>query len=327
MVKIEPEEVKKILIITLSNIGDVVLTLPVLGVLKREFPRAEITVMVGANAKELFEAEPAVSRTVIYDKKARFSKKIELGLMLRRRGFDLVVDLRNSLFPLLIGARHNTPLFVKRAGAHMHRKDKHLKRIAAMGIPVDNPPFSVSIARDDKLHVHSLLNQLGILPDDDLVAVAPGAKSHIKRWTTAGFIKVCDRLNKELGLKVLLIGDDSDRPINEQIRARGLRGAYDLSGRTSLRELAYLLSLCKLLITNDSAPLHIGSAVGIPTIAIFGPTDYKKYGPLSANSILVRKPLNCSPCQKALCRFNLECMKQVSVEEIFIAALEILSKT
>lgn len=312
--------------ITLSNIGDAVLTLPVLGVLKREFPGADITVMVAANGRELFELEPAVSRVVIYDKHIPFSKKVELGLRMKRRRFDLVVDLRNSLFPLLIGARYNTPLFVKRADSHIHRMNKHLKRLSALGIPVDNPPFLVSITRDDKLYIHSILNGLGILPGDDIVAVAAGAKSHIKRWTTTGFIKVCDRLNKEAGLKVLLMGDDSDRAINEEIHAAGLKEVYDLSGRTNLRELAYLLSLCKLLITNDSAPLHIGSAVGTPIVAIFGPTDYKKYGPVSANSVVINKGLSCSPCQKAQCRFGLDCMKQISTEEVFACAKRILER-
>lgn len=324
--KIDPKKIKKILMITLSNIGDVALTLPALGVLKREFPGADITVMVAASCKELFEAEPAVSRIVVYDKHIPFFKKVELGLKMRRLGFELVVDLRNSLFPLLTGARYNTPLFVERTDSHIHRMDKHLKRLSALGIPVDNAPFSVSMTRDDKLHVHSIFNELGILPDDDIAAVAPGAKSHIKRWATTGFIEVCGRLIREASLKVLLIGDDSDRAINEEIHAAGLKEVYDLSGRTNLRELAYLLSLCKLLITNDSASLHIGSAVGTPTVAIFGPTDYKKYGPVSPNSIVVRKGLGCSPCQKAQCRFELDCMKQISAEEVFACAKEILLK-
>lgn len=324
--KIETEKVKKILMITLSNIGDVVLTLPVLGVLKREFPNAGITVMVDAKAKELFEAEPAVSRVVVYDKHIRFSKKIEWGLRMRKRKFDLVVDLRNSLFPLLIGARYNTPLLAGREDLYLHRKEKHLRKLSALGIPADNAPFSIFITRDDKLHIHSALTALGILPEDGIVAVAPGAKSHIKRWIVTGFIKVCDRLNKEAGLKVLLIGDESDKSIVEQIHGAGLKEVYDLSGRTTLRELAYLLSLCKLLISNDSAPLHIASCVGTPTIAIFGPTDCKKYGPLSANSLVIKKQLSCSPCEKAQCKFELECMKQVSAEEVFACAKEILLK-
>lgn len=323
--KIDKVSVKKILFITLSNIGDVVLTLPVLRVLEREFPEADTTVMVGPNAREIFEGESSVSRIVVFNKQISLSKKIQLGLRLRRRGFDLVVDLRNSLFSLLIGARYSSPL-LRRSYAYMHRKDKHLSVLASMGISIEDPPFSIFLTRDDKLHINSILNELGILPDDSIVAIAAGAKSHTKRWTITGFVRLCDRLNKEMGLKILLVGDDNDRAINQEIKDVGLREVYDLSGRTHIKELAYLLSLCKLLITNDSAPVHIASAVGLPAVAIFGPTDHRKYGPLFAESIVIRKALRCSPCEKALCRFDLECMKKITADEVFNAAKKILSK-
>lgn len=321
--EIDRSKVKKILMITLSNIGDVVLTLPVLGVLKKEFPSADITVIVGPNAKEIFEAEPSVSEIVIYDKHMPILKKLQFGLKMRSRGFDLVVDLRNSLFPLLVGARYHSS-FLRKADTHIHRKEKHLKVLSGLGMPTDNAPFSISFNRDDKLQVNSVLNELGILPDDDMVAIAPGAKSHIKRWMTTGFVRLSDRLNKEAGFKVILIGDENDRSINDEIEGVGLKEVYNLTGRTNIRELAYLLSLCRLLISNDSAPLHIAGAIGLPTVAIFGPTDHNKYGPLSANSLVIRKGLSCSPCESAACRFDLECMEEVSADEVFKAARRIL---
>jgi len=321
--RIDRSKIKKILMITLSNIGDVVLTLPVLGVLKREFPEADITVMVGPNAEELFKADPSVSEIMVYNKHIPFPKKVELAFEMRRRGFDMVIDLRNSLFPLLIGPKYSTPLF-RRAASHIHRKEKHLRALSAIGIPTDNAPFSIAIDRDDKLHCNSVLNEIGILPDDNMVAMAAGARSHIKQWTRTSFVRLADRLTKEAGLKILLIGDEIDSTVNEEIAGVGLKEVYDLSGRTNLRELAYLLSLCKLLITNDSAPMHIASAMSLPTVAIFGPTDHKKYAPLAANSIVIRKKLNCAPCEKAACRFDLECMKEVSAEEVFKAVKEIL---
>jgi ADP-heptose:LPS heptosyltransferase len=322
--KIDKAKVKKILMITLSNIGDVVLTLPVLGVLKREFPEADITIITGPSARGLFEADPSVSKIIVYNKHMPFLEKITLGIRLRMRNFDMVVDLRNSLFPLFIGARYSTPLFNRRGDLCLHRKEKHLNRLTSLGISVTDAPFSIYFNRDDNLHVHSLLNESGILPEDNIVCIAAGAKSHIKRWTQTGFIRLCDRLVKETGSKVILVGDDSDRQINRQIKEIGLNEVYDLTGRTNLRELAYLFSLSKLLITNDSSPLHIASAVNTPTIAIFGPTDPKKYGPLSPASVVIRKGLKCSPCEKALCRFNLECMNELSCDDVFEAARKLL---
>jgi len=321
--RLDKNIIRRILLITLSNIGDVVLTLPVLRVLEREFPDANIDILVGPNGAEIFKGEPSVSKIIVYNKHASFSEKLNLSLAMRAEGFDLVVDLKDTIFPLIIGAPFSTSLF-KRSDPKIHRKQKHLHKLSTAGVLAENAPFSITYTRDDKLHGNVLLNEIGILPEDKIVAIAAGSKSHTKRWVNSGFMRLSDMLNKELGLKVLLIGDENDKPINKEIADVGLNDIYDLSGRTNIRELAYLLSLCKLLITNDSAPLHIASAVSLPTIAIFGPTDPAKYGPLAPRSVVIRKDLRCSPCQKALCKYNHECMKEIAADDVFKVAKEIL---
>jgi lipopolysaccharide heptosyltransferase II len=168
-----------------------------------------------------------------------------------------------------------------------------------------------------------LFNRLGLLPEDKMVTIAAGAKSHIKRWMISGFIRLCERLSKEYTLKILLVGDDNDRATNKMIADKGIKNVYDITGQTNIRELAYLISLCRVLVTNDSAPMHVASAVNTPTVAIFGPTDPAKYGPLAARSITIRKDLRCSPCQKALCKFNLECMSSISSEEVVDAVSKV----
>jgi len=324
-VKVDKSRINSILLITLSNIGDVVLTIPVLRVLEREFPAADITVLAGPNTTDVFESDPAVSKVIAYNKHMSFSEKLRLVLSMRKKGFDLLVDLRNSLFPLLIGARYSTPLF-KKGDPKIHRRDKHLQKLEAIGISISNAPFSIPFTRDDKLHVNAMLSELGILPDDNMIAIAAGAKSHTKRWPSCNFVRLCDRVTKELGVKALLVGDESDKAINEEIAGVGSKEVYDLSGRTNIRELAYLFSLCRLLVTNDSAPLHIASAVELPTIAIFGPTDHIKYGPLSTGSIVLKKGLKCSPCEKALCKFELECMREITADHVFSKAKDIYGK-
>ncbi len=322
---IDKTSIKKILFITLSNIGDVILTLPVLGVLKREFPKADITVMPSKSTKEIFEADEAVSKIIVYNKRIPLLEKLQFAFRLRKRGFDLVVDLRHSLFPAIIGSRYHNPFF-KSKYKNLHRVDKHLKELESIGIDINNAPFEIPLNRDDKLDANSILNDMGLLPDDKMVAIAPGAKSHIKRWHETGFSRLCDKLNRELGIKALLVGDESDREINQKIKAVGLKETYDLTSKTTIRQLTYIFSLCSLVVTNDSAPLHIASALNIPTVAIFGPTDEKKYGPLAKNSVVVRRPLKCSPCEIARCKYNLECMKEIKSDEVFDACKSILSR-
>ena len=322
---IDKTTIKKILFITLSNIGDVILTLPVLGVIKREFPDADITLMPSKSTKEIFEADEAVSKIIVYNKRIPLLEKLQLALRLRKRGFDLVVDLRHSLFPFIIGSRYHNPFF-KSKDRNLHRVDKHLKELESIGIDINNAPFEIPLNRDDKLDANSILNDIGLLPDDKMVAIAPGAKSHIKRWHETGFSRLCDRLNKELGIKVVLVGDESDRAINQKIKAVGLKETYDLTSKTTIRQLAHIFSLCSLVVTNDSAPLHIASSLNIPTVAIFGPTDEKKYGPLAEKSVVIRKPLKCAPCKIARCKYNLECMKDVKSDEVFDACRRLLGQ-
>jgi len=167
---------------------------------------------------------------------------------------------------------------------------------------------------------------MGISDSDEFVCIGPGAKSHIKRWPEDNFAKVCDKLIDELKVKVVFIGDVSDRAICERILNRMRNYAASSAGETSLRELAWCIKRSRLLITNDSAPLHIAGSVGTPSVAVFGPTDYRKYGPRQGLGVALRKQLHCSPCEVAQCRYNLECMKAVEAEEVFEAARRILNE-
>ncbi len=267
---IDKSKVQNILFITLSNIGDVVLTLPVLGVLEREFPAAGITVMVGPAAEEIFQNDRRISRIISYDKHIPFLEKIKLGLKLRKENFDLAVDLRSTLYPVLAGAHYKTPLFSTKDKKPAHKKYVHLNKLASLGLKAQDSSYNLSFNDEEKTKIKNIFKELNISGADTIIAIAPGAKSHIKRWTTDGFKKVCERLTKELGVKVLLIGDNNDKQITSQILSSGLNNAYDVSGRTNLHELGYLLSRCKLLITNDSAPLHLADLVNTPSVAIFG---------------------------------------------------------
>ncbi len=320
---IEKTNIKKILFITLTNIGDLVLTLPVLGVLKKEFPKASITVLAGSEAGEIVRADSSVSDILIYNKRARLFDKLKLVSKLRSMAFDMAVDMRHSLFPILVGAKYRTPIF-KGSDREIHRKKKHLNILSVMGISTEDAPFPSLFSREDRLRVNSILNKKGILSDDKIIAIAPGAKSHMKRWKIDGFMDVCLRLSKEADIVVAIIGDSNDKAIGSQIIANSESKAYDLSGVFNLRELAYFLSLSKLLITNDSAPLHIAGLVDTPVVAIFGPTDHEKYGPISPGSVVLRKGVSCSPCEQAICESDLECMKQISSKDVLSAVDRIL---
>lgn len=318
------KDIKRILVITLSNIGDVVLTLPVVGTLRQNFKYAAIDVVVGPRAKEIFEVDPRIEKMYVYDKAASLMQKLQLLLLLRRNKYDLVVDLRNGLFGFFLGSKFWAKPILKAGKAIARKADEHLNKLRSLGLNVDSNSYPIWISQLDSDNMSKLLSKKGISDSDEVVCVSPGAKSHIKRWREDGFVKVCDRLIHEFKVKVVFVGDYDDYKICDRIINSMKNYAVSISGQTSLRELAWCIKRSRLLITNDSAPLHIAGSVGTPVVAIFGPTDYKKYGPKDGLGFAIYKKLHCSPCEVALCRYNLECMKAVEPDEVFDVAKKIL---
>jgi len=316
---IDKSQVKRILVITLSNVGDIILTTPVIRTLAKEFPAARIDVMIGPNGKEIFERDPRIFKVIIYDKHMPMIQKRRLQLKLKRLKYDVVVDLRNTIFPLLIGPKYRTSTVQKFPKELVHKKEHHLYRLKSLGIENMEEPSYIYIAEDDEEYISKLLEENNI-NKDRMIVVSPGAKSHLKRWVDDGFAKVCDRLIDECSASIVFVGQDKDDEVIKNIASRMKNHSFNLVNKTNLRELASLLKRAKLLITNDSAPMHLGCAIGIKVLALFGPTDMKKYGPTGEFDVVINKRLFCSPCERAVCKYGYECMKLISPDEVFDAA-------
>ncbi len=316
--KIDRSQINRILVITLSNVGDIILTTPVIRTLAKEFSGARIDVMVGPRGKEIFERDPRIFKLIIYDKHLPVTEKRRLQLKLKKMRYDLIADLRNTVFPLLIGPKYRTATIQHFPGSVIHRTERHLHRLKGLGIEDADKGCYIHIPLEDGEYVSGILKEKGIT--GTIVIVNPGAKSHLKRWTTEGFAKVCDKLIDECKVEPVFVGLKEDGKIVDEVMGKMKNKAHSLVDKTNIRHLASLLRRSKLLITNDSAPLHLGCAVGTRVLAIFGPTDPKKYGPTGEFDSIIRKKLSCSPCERAECKFNYECMKLISPDEVFEAA-------
>ncbi|MDD2752450.1 MAG: lipopolysaccharide heptosyltransferase II, partial [Candidatus Omnitrophica bacterium] len=323
--------INKILFITLSNIGDVILTLPALDALREAFPRAKITCMVGPRPKEIFEGNPFIERTIIFDKQSSFKARIALIKELRRQHFDLVVDLRNSIFGVFVPAKYKISHFLKIPKNIQHMRDRHLYKVNTLlskmrlDLPSQVRETSLFINSQARLQVHDLLKKSAIGEQEKVVVVSVGAKSHIKRWPKEKFSALVNSLIEDLGVKVILTGDKDDSSTAEYVVAHCSYPVLDLSAKTSLGELAYLLENASLLISNDSAALHLASYINLPVLAIFGPTNEKKYGPWSDSIGLAKKDIFCRPCEKAQCSFKtLSCTSLIKVEEVLRLAKQML---
>ena len=325
MRKINKAKIKRILVITLSNIGDIILTTPVVESLIRNFQEAELDVMVGPSGEELFKKHKKVRNVIVYNKKISASNKFKLFLNLRKSRYDLVVDLRNTILPLVLGAKFITNPLRHGKKERIHKKEIHLSRLDEIGIDIQGAEFYIPVEGTDKEHVDELLS---VLKDKPFIVVSPGAKSHVKRWPIKSFVKLCDRIKEELDYEIILIGDKNDRIVTERIMFYMKTLPFNFIEKTNTSQLSTLIGRSKLLITNDSAPLHVASAEDIPTLAFFGPTDWKKYGPLAkAKNKVLKKDLKCAPCEVAQCvNFDnkYECLKTISPEEAFEAVKGLL---
>jgi len=316
--KIDKTLVKRILVISLTNVGDIILTTPVVKTLSKEFPDARLDVMVGPQGKEVFEKDPAVFKVIVYDKHLPITEKRRLQLKLKKLKYDVVVDLRNTVFGLLIGPKFRTATIQSFPASFIHRKKRHLYRLKSLGIDEWDEASYLHVPKEDEEYVSRLLGEVGV--GQKVVVMSPGAKSHLKRWTAEGFAEVADRLVESCGSDIVFIGLKEDEDIVKNITGRMKHKAHNFVGRTNIRQLAGLLKRSHLLVTNDSAPLHLGCAAGTKVLAIFGPTDPKKYGPTGEFDSVINKKLSCSPCEAAECKFNYECMKSISADEVFDAA-------
>lgn len=329
----KPRDVKRILYITMSNLGDAVMGLPAFDYLRRECPSARITVVAAPRTQCLFEHHPDVAELLVFDKHSSLKEKIALFRRLRHSGFDVIVDLKNTFYRWGLRARYKNPGFVSFPSWAPHYYQRHLlKAVWALKGRMEreefqniqaprNPSF---ISRKDTESLLSLLQQNN-LDREEFVLFVPGSRSDLKKWSQEGYEDVIRDLQERYGKKIVFAGDGADQLFVRAIRCR-LRGdTVDLCGKTSLGMLAGLILRSSLVVGSDSGALQIASYLGRPVVGLFGPTNPDHYGPWSPHSIAVRKNLLCSPCSQASCpRQNHLCMKTILPYDVLLAVKLIL---
>jgi len=323
--KVDKKRVKNILLITLSNLGDIILTTPVLERLHDEFPEASIDIMTGAAGLDIFMMHQAVRDVFIRKKRQPVIKRLPEVIELYKKRYDLVVDLKNSLIPYLAGAKYHSRLSFSfgRGKRPMHKKDEHLAKLAGLvEDPFSNTRFFMPTNEDERSYIEEMMAG----SKGDIVVMNPGSKSRYKRWDAAKYAELARRLVSGSGCSVFVIGNENDMRTVEHVISCAPASVVDLCCKTSIGALAELIRRADLIVTNDSAPLHVASAVNTPTIAIFGPSDEKMYGPLAEKSVVVAPDVSCRPCMRPDCGAGYDegCISMVEVDTVLAAAREIL---
>lgn len=340
----------EILIVKLSAIGDVVHTLPALNALHHGFPGSRITWLVEEKAYDIIKDHPYLKK-VIVSKRKRWLKNLKKPSLwyptlkevisfvreLRSREYDLVIDfqglLKSGLLVFLSRSKRKAGYDRTREMSYVflneripeypkdqHAVERNTNLVKYLGAGVDGRTgFKIFIGEKDKRNIEFFLSTHKLKTSRPLIVINSQATWETKLWQPLKVAKLSDRLIENYGAQIVFTGGEDDYFPNEDILSLMKYTAVNYSGKTSLKELAYLLSLSDLMITMDSGPMHIASAVGTPTVALFGPTAPWRTGPYCNNAIVIRNQLSCSPCFKRRCDSRI-CMEGISVEEVLEAA-------
>lgn len=340
----------KILVRATNWVGDAVMSLPALAALRGAFPGAEIVALARPWVADIYALSSAIDRVIPYHaaRGARdLSAKWELAKSLRAENFDCAILLQNAFEAAMIARLAGVPrrigydrdgrgwlltdaIAVPKTGEiPRHQRFYYLELLRRAGI-IDKVPQSDAIrldgASDAAKRGVARFRELGL--DAPVIGVSPGAAyGGAKRWMPGAFAATAVRIAREKSASVAIFGSDSERPICEEI-AKSIRehgvAVRDLAGRTKLSEFIALAAACRLFLTNDSGAMHIASAVGVPTLAVFGATDDVATGPTGAHARVVREPVSCSPCLLRECPIDHRCMTLITPERVASAALEMI---
>ena len=293
---IDKSKIKKVLVVSLTNIGDVVLTFPVVDILKENLPGAKISVLIGPKAESLLNGNPALDKIYVFNKHQPLLKTWSLITALRKNRFDLAVDLRNTAIPFLIFPRYKTSMVDSRKNDR-HMRDNHIKRLNSI-FPFYQLPrqkYALYVSPPDQKYDQGLIqNEIG--KGARYIVISPGAAHQDKRWKEADFARVADELIRKEHVKIVLIGGTEDSAVAANIVGLMKEKAVNACGRTNLQQLAELIKHAQLAIVNDSAPLHIASYLDVPVLAIFGPSEPIKYGPWGSNCHYLKDGGVCGRC-------------------------------
>ncbi|HNW39031.1 MAG TPA: lipopolysaccharide heptosyltransferase II [Candidatus Omnitrophota bacterium] len=335
----------KILIIKLSSLGDVILSTAALRAIRQKFPQDnyKISFLVGEESKDILLRCPQIDELLVCDlkNKDKGAKGLwGIGRVLRKKNFDLVIDLQNSrsshILAYLSGSLNRYGYNNKKFSFLLNHSilDQHpqidpvthqFRILKMLGIDLLNNSLELWPSAEDQKTVDELFNAQWLSQAQKVVGINISASKrwNTKLWPMEYLIVLCE----ELGLKdirVVITGTQEDQALaNMLINSLKNTKVINACGKTNINELAVLIKKCQVFISADSSPLHIASAVGTPFIALFGPTDSRRHLPPGKNYIVLNKHLPCSPCYKSKCRTK-RCMVQISPAEVFEAVMKLL---
>ena len=337
------KDIRNILLIQLGDIGDVVWATPTFRAVKEAYPQANFSFLLRASFGSLLRADPYIHKIFEVERYRgnlikKMKRQIRFIRTLRRERFDLVFDLRASdrgAFMAFLSSApirasivyHSIPwrnkLFthladpppVDKTDCTAAEQSLRVVREFGVGSQDDVPELWVS----EKVHnrVKQLFDEEGI-NDDRIITLNPFSRWEYKEWGYGKWVEIMDWIWKEYEITAIIVGAIEEKEQSEYIVQRCCGRVFNLTGRTTLGELAGVLSKSSFHIGVDSAAPHIAAAVGTPTITIYGPSDWRDWAPQGETHHVITPDRDCVPCQQKGCDGNgiSECLQELGVDKV-----------
>ncbi len=334
---------EKFLVIRTDRIGDVVLATPVPEAIKRSYPNSQVTMMVSAYTRDLFNHNPWVDEVITEDQE-NLKGFFKLVKLLRSKKLDVVILLRPTLrlalilfltgIKVRIGTGYRAYGFLFNHRIYQHRKtiEKHeleynLNMLAPLGMHKEKMMPQIYLSPEEERHSKRIFDDLNIREENVKIVIHPGSGHSSLNYPLKKFALLADKLIQGLSAKVILTGNQKEMKLSEKMRASMRNQPFDLTGQTDLRGLCLLLKGADLLISNSTGPMHLASALGTPVVALFSPlfvASPKRWGPYGEGHEVISPPVKtCYKCDSERCP-DFNCMEKIDPEEIILRVKKIL---
>jgi len=349
--KKKPEDIRKIMIIKFWGIGSIILASPAIMTVRRKYPKAKIFFLTFAQNKDICESLGVIDEIISIDRSSLFNfftQTIGAIIYCRRLRLDLAIDLEflarfSSIMTYLSGAGKSVEFYssilwrgsLSKIPVHynyyFHVTENFLNLVRALGIKEETQLLLKPVIEDNaREKARQIFERLNISEGVTVIAVNINSSDMAKerRWPKENFAFLVSRLLDKYHLKIILIGGKEDKTYVDdfmKLVADHKDSVFNISGETRVKELIAILDKCSILISNDSGPLHIAEALGLPTVSFFGPETPVLYGPKGDKHLVYYRNLLCSPCMNIHnnklvdCIMNNQCMTGIKPEEVFIS--------
>jgi heptosyltransferase-1 len=329
---------KNILIVKLSAIGDVIHALPVAHALKQTYLDARITWVVEKPAYDLLTNNPDIDEIIIFDKPkfksltGLLSNGYTFSKLLKSHKFDLAIDLQGLFKSAAISYLSGAPKRLVYCNArelsdkigqricgnheHGHVIDRYLDVAQHLGCKIDQVQFPMNITEVEVQKAEAIANHAGLRLENPYVVLAPGTNWPSKCWPTTHFAKLADQLYENNMIPVI-IGGPNDKRLAEEIIANTKIPPIDLTGKTSLKQLAYIIKKSRTFVGGDTGPMHLAVAVGTQVVTMFGPTDPNRNGPYGENHSILTPDVPCIYCWKRQCTKKPMCLETLNADVVY----------